>query len=287
MLAEIHPSPSWGHPRGQRASWVGRARPHAPRTTPIASPTQPPQLWPAVQGSSRFPRSITRHLADWTPARFPAFPTGTGCVCRRRRRGRDEPGESRNTLTQASTGAARESKRVPRRSRSRTHRRDYHRTHHPQPARSRHDQPPTADPPRNHPDHGAVLPPLLPSHGRAAAATVTESQRVSRPAEAWRRDLAQVVQGPDRPGCGLCGGERGAGSGGMVDRVLTWLALLARSDAAKDVKILVLRHAVAVARRQNPHPTPGQQAGELSRSRAAGTNADRNARASPRATEVT
>jgi transposase InsO family protein len=37
-------------------------------------------------------------------------------------------------------------------------------------------------------------------------------------------------------------------------RVLTWLALLARSDAAKDVEILVLRHEVAVLRRRNPRP---------------------------------
>jgi hypothetical protein len=32
----------------------------------------------------------------------------------------------------------------------------------------------------------------------------------------------------------------------MLARVLSWLALLARSDAAKDVEILVLRHGVAV-----------------------------------------
>jgi hypothetical protein len=38
-------------------------------------------------------------------------------------------------------------------------------------------------------------------------------------------------------------------------RVLSWLALLARSDAAKDVEILVLRHEVAVLRRHNPRPT--------------------------------
>src|SRR6476660_7629025 len=40
----------------------------------------------------------------------------------------------------------------------------------------------------------------------------------------------------------------------MFARVLSWLALLARSDAAKDVEILVLRHEVAVLRRNNPRP---------------------------------
>jgi putative transposase len=37
-------------------------------------------------------------------------------------------------------------------------------------------------------------------------------------------------------------------------RVLSWLALLARSDTAKDVEILVLRHEVAVLRRHHPPP---------------------------------
>ena len=41
----------------------------------------------------------------------------------------------------------------------------------------------------------------------------------------------------------------------MLARVLSWLALLAQSDATKDVEILVLRHEVAVLRRRNPHPT--------------------------------
>ena len=40
----------------------------------------------------------------------------------------------------------------------------------------------------------------------------------------------------------------------MLARVLSWLALLARTDAAKDVEILVLRHEVAVLRRHNPCP---------------------------------
>ena len=37
-------------------------------------------------------------------------------------------------------------------------------------------------------------------------------------------------------------------------RVLSWLALLARSDADKDAEILTLRHEVAVLRRTNPRP---------------------------------
>src|SRR6478735_6329239 len=37
--------------------------------------------------------------------------------------------------------------------------------------------------------------------------------------------------------------------------MLSWLTLLARSEAAKDVEILVLRHEVALLRRHNPRPT--------------------------------
>ena len=40
----------------------------------------------------------------------------------------------------------------------------------------------------------------------------------------------------------------------MLARVLSWLVLLARSDPAKDVEILVLRHEVAVLRRCNTQP---------------------------------
>jgi putative transposase len=41
----------------------------------------------------------------------------------------------------------------------------------------------------------------------------------------------------------------------MLRRVLSWLVLLARRDAAKDAEILVLRHEVAVLRRDNQRPT--------------------------------
>jgi hypothetical protein len=37
-------------------------------------------------------------------------------------------------------------------------------------------------------------------------------------------------------------------------RMASWLTLLMRSDAAKDVEILVLRHEVAVLRRRHPCP---------------------------------
>ena len=41
-----------------------------------------------------------------------------------------------------------------------------------------------------------------------------------------------------------------------LGRVLSWLALLARSDTAKDAEILVLRHEVAVLRRTKSAPDP-------------------------------
>ena len=42
----------------------------------------------------------------------------------------------------------------------------------------------------------------------------------------------------------------------LMVRLLAWVALLARSRASKDVEILVLRHEVAVLRRQVARPIP-------------------------------
>ena len=41
----------------------------------------------------------------------------------------------------------------------------------------------------------------------------------------------------------------------MLTRVPSWLALLTRSNAAKDVEVLTVRHEVAVLCRTNPRPT--------------------------------
>src|SRR5215469_13655890 len=43
----------------------------------------------------------------------------------------------------------------------------------------------------------------------------------------------------------------------LASRVFAWLVLLARSSAARDVEILILRHEVTVLRRQIATPRPG------------------------------
>jgi hypothetical protein len=40
----------------------------------------------------------------------------------------------------------------------------------------------------------------------------------------------------------------------MLTRVLSWLALLAHTEATKDAEILLLRHEIAVLRRHTPRP---------------------------------
>jgi putative transposase len=40
----------------------------------------------------------------------------------------------------------------------------------------------------------------------------------------------------------------------MFSKLLGWLVLRTRSDATKDIEILVLRHQLAVLRRRTPRP---------------------------------
>jgi putative transposase len=40
----------------------------------------------------------------------------------------------------------------------------------------------------------------------------------------------------------------------ILDRLLSWLTLLARASSSKDIELLVLRHELAVLRRTNPRP---------------------------------
>ncbi len=40
----------------------------------------------------------------------------------------------------------------------------------------------------------------------------------------------------------------------LINRLLSWLLLLRRTSASKDIELLVLRYEVAVLRRTNPSP---------------------------------
>ena len=42
----------------------------------------------------------------------------------------------------------------------------------------------------------------------------------------------------------------------LMIRMFGWVALLARSDTSEDVEILVLRHEIAILRRQFTRPKP-------------------------------